>query len=299
MRKQPPQQASATGAGRGAGRGARRVALTVLLLAVALLALPMSLPTPAGADSGTYVRLAQLSPDMSGVTISIASVADPSRDLMLPGQPYGALSAYQRIEPGDYVVTVRAGNSTTPIVSSALKAEAGSSYTLASTGAADKRALAVFTDDLTAPPAGRARVRVINAVASSPVLDVRGPGGSAFSTGLPLSQVSGYRTVDAGTLPLSVGPPGGPGTDLAVPVGANQVITVVLVSDGAKISAQPHVDAAGPVAVPPGPIAAGYGGAADPHGPLSELLLGGVAVASGLASVVLGKRGRRSPSRVC
>ena len=59
------------------------------------------------------------------------------------------------------------------------------------------------------------------------------------------------------------------------------MISVVLVSEGPKIAAQPHVDAAGPVAVPPGSIAAGYGGAADPHGPLSELLLGGVAVAGG------------------
>ena len=277
-----------------ARRVARVMAMVVFLFALGLLVVP-----GASADSATYVRLAQLSPDMSGVTISVASVGDPSRDIVLPDEPYGALSAYQRIEPGDYVVTIRgAGNATTPVVSSALKAEAGTSYTLASVGAADKRALAVFTDDLTAPPAGRARVRVINAAAPAPVLDVRGPGGSPFSTGLPLAQVSGYRTVDAGTLPLSAGPPGGMGTDLAVPVGANQVISVVLVSDGPKIAAQPHVDAAGPAAVPPGSIAAGYGGAADPHGPLSELLLGGVAVAAGVASAVLSRRGR-SPDRAC
>lgn len=276
----------------------RRVALSVLLLAATLLALPMS-ATGAGADTGTYVRLAQLSPDMTGVTISISSVADPARDLMLPGEPYGALSAYQRIEPGDYVVAIRANSATTPVVSAALKAESGASYTLASVGAADQRALAVFVDDLTAPPAGRARIRVINAAPPAPVLDVRGPGGSPFSTGLPLSQVSGYRTVDPGTLVLSAGPPEGRGTDLAVPVGANQVISVVLVSDGARLTAQPHVDAAGPVAVPPGPIAAGYGGAADPNGPVSEFLLGGVAVTAGLASVVLGRRGRRPSNRAC
>jgi hypothetical protein len=279
-------------------RWGRRAALTVLLLAAALLALPLA-ATGAGADTGTYVRLAQLSPDMSGVTISITSVADPSHDIMLPGEPYGALSAYQRIEPGDYVVAIRSEGAATPVVSSALKAESGSSYTLASIGAADKRSLSVFTDDLTAPPAGRARVRVINAAPPAPVLDVRGPGGSPFSAGLPLSQVSGYRTVNAGTLPLSAGPPGGLGTNFSVPVGPNQVISVVLVSDGSGIAAQPHVDAAGPGNVPPGSIAAGYGGAADPHGPLSELLLGGVALAAGIASVVLSRRGRGSSSRAC
>lgn len=157
-----------------ARRMARVLALTVFVLALGLLAVP-----GANADSATYVRLAQLSPDMSGVTISVASVGDPSRDIVLPVEPYGALSAYQRIEPGDYVVTIRgAGNTTTPVVSSALKADAGTSYTLASVGAADKRALAVFTDDLTAPPAGRARVRLINAAPPAPVLDVRGPDGA-------------------------------------------------------------------------------------------------------------------------
>ena len=49
--------------------------------------------------------------------------------------------------------------------------DAGSSYTLASVGAADKRGLTVFTDDLTAPPAGQARVRVINAAPPAPVLE--------------------------------------------------------------------------------------------------------------------------------
>ena len=287
MRRHPR---AVSGIARGAARG---VSLAVLVLALALLALPGA--PGAGADSGTYVRVAQLAPDMSGATISISSVAGQHD---VAGGPYGGLSEYQRIEPGDYVVTIKsAGGATTPVVSSALKAEAGSSYTLASVGAADKRALAVFDDDLTAPPTGRARVRVINAAPPAPVLDVRGPGGTPFSTGLPLAQVSGYRTVDAGTLPLSAGPPGGMGTDLAVPVGANQVISVVLVSDGPKISAQPHVDATGPAAVPPGSIAAGYGGGADPHGPFSELLLGGVAVAAGLASVVLSRRGRGSPGR--
>ena len=290
MRRHAPPTASL--------RWGRRAALTVLLLAAALLALPL-VATGAGADTGTYVRLAQLSPDMGGVTISITSVADPTRDLMLPSEPYGALSAYQRIEPGDYVVAIRAAGADSPVVSSALKAESGASYTLASTGAADKRALSVFTDDLTAPPAGRARVRVINAAAPSPVLDVRGPGGSAFSAGLPLAQVSGYQTVDAGTLPLSAGPPGGMGTDFSVPVGANQVISVVLTSDGSHIAAQPHVDASGPGTVPPGSIAAGYGGTADPHGPASELLLGGLALAAGIASVVLSRRGRRSANRAC
>lgn len=292
MRRHPSDTAQAV---RGR-RAARRGASALLLAAVVLLALPMT-ATGASADTGTYVRLVQLSPEMGGLAISISSVADPARDIALPDESYGALSAYQRIQPGDYVVTARSGDGGPPIVSAAFKAESGSSYTLAPTGAADQRSLRVFADDLTPPPAGRARVRVINAAPPAPVLDVRGAGGSAFASGLPLTQVSDYRTVDPGILGLSVGPPGGMDTDLAVPVGANQVISVVLVSDGPRIRARSHVDAAGPAAVPAGPIAAGYGGAADPHGLLSELVLGGVALAAGTASILLSRRGGRSAGR--
>lgn len=292
MHRHPPPMARLS----GVRRMGRRAALMLSTAAVVLLVLP-AVATGASADTGTYVRLVQLSPDATGATVSISSVADPARAIVLPGDRYGALSAYQRIEPGDYVVTVRSGAAGPTMISSALEAASGASYTLASVGMADKRSLHVFTDDLTAPPPGRARVRVINAAPPAPVLDVRGPGGSAFSTGLPLTQVSGYRTVDAGTLSLSVGPPGGLATDVAVPVGANQVVSVLLVSDGPRILAQPHVDAAGPVAVPPGPIAAGYGGTADPHGLLSELVLGAVALAAGVASVALSRRGRGSVGR--
>src|SRR4029079_16170057 len=106
--------------------------------------------------SATYVRVARVALVMSAATISISSVAGPARDIMLPVEPYGGLSEDQRIEPRDYGVAIkRAGGATPPVVSSALKAEAGSSYTLASVGAVDQRALAVFDDDLTAPPSGR------------------------------------------------------------------------------------------------------------------------------------------------
>ena len=94
MRRHPP---AVKGSGRGAARG---VSLVVLVLALALLALPGA--PGAGADSGTYVRVAQLAPDMAGATISISPVAGPARDLMLPDEPYGGLSAYQRIDfPGN------------------------------------------------------------------------------------------------------------------------------------------------------------------------------------------------------
>lgn len=286
-------------------RPASRPAVTPgVLAAVVLLAVLLGLPgSPAGADTGTYVRLAELAPDMTGVTMTITSAADPAHVVMLPAVGYGGLSGYQRLDPGDYVVAVRpAGSSKPPVVSSALEARPGTSYTLAAIGDRNANSLTVFTDDLTPPPAGSARLRVVAAAPAQPVLDVRGPGGSAFALGLPSGRVSPYRTVPAGTLALAAGAPGAPATSLPVPVAANQIVTVVLVSRGGGLAAQPHVDASGPVAVPPGAVDAGYGGAAGPHGPFAAVLLATLAIGAAVVAAVQARRTgriRRPPPGSC
>lgn len=266
-----------------------------LLGAALLLVLLVGLPgAQAGADTGTYVRLAQLAPDMAGVTMTITSAGDAAQMVVLPAVGYGGLSAYQRLDPGDYVVAIRAAGSSQPaVVSSALEAQPGSAYTLAAVGTSRTTGLTIFHDDLTPPAAGSARVRVIAAAPTAPVLEVHGPAGSSIAAGLLLGHVSAYRTVAAGPLNLSVGGPATTPTPLEVPVAANQIVTVVLVSRDGQLAAQPHVDAAGPTAEPPGPVDAGYGGAADPHGPFAEILFAALAIGAGGLAAVQARRGGR------
>lgn len=275
-----------------------------LFAAALLLAVLIGLPgSQAGADTGTYVRLAQLAPDMAGVTMTVTSARDATRVVMLPAVGYGGVSAYQRLEPGDYVVAIRAAGSSRPaVVSSALEAKPGSAYTLAAVGARTTTGLTVFTDDLTPPAAGDARVRVVAAAPADPVLDVHGPAGSSLALGLPLGRTSPYVTVPAGILDLTAGAPGASPTPLQIPVTANQVVTVVLVTRAGQLAAQTHVDAVGPSAMPPGPVDAGYGGAAGPHGPLSEILLATMAIGAAGLAVVQARRGgrvRRTPPGTC
>lgn len=267
--------------------------VAAVLFVAALLGVQGS---PAVADTGTYVRLAQLAPDTTGVAMTVTSAADPSRTVMLPAVGYGGVSDYQRLEPGDYVVAIKSAQGGTPTVTSALKAVPGASYTLAAVGEKTTTGLSILTDDLTPPPAGSGRLRIVSA-ASDPVIDVRNGAGSPFALGLAPGQASPYRTIGAGPAALSVGAPGAAATPLTVDVAANQVVTAVVVSRGDMLAVVPHVDAAGPVAVPPGPVDAGFGGAAQERGLLPEVLLGSLAVAAACLSLAQARRQRGRAAR--
>jgi hypothetical protein len=255
---------------------------------------------PAYAASGTYVRLAQLTENMAGAELVLSSVSDPQRSVTIPGVAYGGLSEYRLIQPGDYVVGVKAvgGDGTTPSVTQTLNAMAGSAYTLASAGGTG--GLAVFTDDLTPPEPGNAKVRVIDAAPPGQPIDVSSPAG-VFAQGLDSGKASGYLTFPAGPTTLTVGPAGGTTVDIPITVNANQVASVVLVSRDGKLAADVRVDAEGPTMMPPGPIKAGFGGAAPGRpDPLTGVItFGALAAASAALSAFLSRRSRSARHQSC
>ena len=269
------------------GRGDRfwaRALATLLLVVTGLLVAA----APAAAANLTYIRIAQLSDGMPGTEIVVASISEPQRRVTIPGVPYGRLSSYQSIDPGEYVVSLQmAGSTQPPLVSATLNAAAGSAYTLG-VGAGEDRGLMVFTDDLTPPMAGQAKARVIHAATSAPVLDVRGPTGEAVVLGLPRGQASDFRSGPPGRTDLKVGPPGGMSTSLPVEVGTNQIATVVLVERNGTIGAEVNIDAEGPAAVPPGQMNAGFGGATG--GPIGAVAFGALAVVAAGVAAYLARR---------
>lgn len=91
-------------------------------------------------------------------------------------------------------------------------------------------ALRVLHDDLTPPPAGQAKLRVINVAPSNPVLDVRLANGATVATGVPYAGTSEYGRCRS--------------------------------ARGRWSSVEIRLDATGTSATPAGPVAAGYGGAA-------------------------------------
>lgn len=257
-----------------------------LLLGAALVVAPL----PARAEGATLVRLAQLTPDPPGVELRMAPVADPGRGALSAELRYGDVGAYRAVEPGDYLVTMRPAGSTAPArVSKVIAVQPGTAYTVAAvrhTITPDD--LGVLVDDLAPPSPGQARMRIVNAAPPAPQLDVRDPAGPVVQ-GLPVGQASPYQEVAPGAMRLTVGAPGGPGTELPVTVAPNQVVSVVLT---AGPRAAVVVDAGGPAVVPPGPVHAGFGGTAGrPGGPVGSAVLLLLAAVAGGVALRLGRRG--------
>jgi hypothetical protein len=282
-------------AGAVAGGGLALALLVAALLVGPLPALaqaPAAQPAPAP-GSATLLRLAQLTPELKGVELVVASVADPRKSLIVAALGYGELSPYKMVEPGDYVIGVRPAGSTQPsMVSRTLSVRAGMAQTVAAVNGKTSDALQVFTDDLAPPAPDRTRLRVINAAPPSPQLDVRN-GSGPFALALPCGQASPYQEVAPGTVQLSATPPGG-GTSTALPVtvAPNQVVSVVLTSDNGSPRAMAVVDAGGPAVVPPGAVHAGYGGTAGPPpgAAVGSAVLAVLAAVAAAVSVRLARR---------
>ena len=279
---------SGTPGRRAAAVGSGVVALVLLVAGLALA------PGPAAAAAATsMLRLAQLNPDQGDLELTVQSVADPGETVMVAALGYGALSDYRTVEAGDYVVATRpAGSTEPPMVARTISVAAGTTSTVATVGARAAGGVTTFTDDLAAPDPTQARVRVINAAPPAPQLDVRGPSGEDVAVGLALGAAGPYTTLAPGDTRLSVAPTGAPAVDLPVTLGANAVSSVVLTSGDGGLRARVVVDAGGPSVVPPGPVHAGFGGAAGETGPyraVSSAVLIVLAASAALVSARLAR----------
>lgn len=272
--------------------------LAPLLVVLAVVSAGAASATPAA--TATYLRLAQLTPTAPGTELVLSSVADPSLSVTIAGVGYGSVTSYRRIEPGDYVVGRRpAGSTAPPRIGTTLDVMAGSAYTLGVIG----DGVTVLVDDLAAPPPGLGRLRVVDATTATGALVVSGPGGAVVADGLERGTAGPYGTVAAGQVVLEVRAGTAPATRLPVTVAPNQVVSVVLVSGPGSVQARVQVDSEGPVAVPPGPVDAGFGGTAGGDGPARGMagpaVLALLAVAAFALSLRSGRRragAARTPS---
>lgn len=226
---------------------------------------------PAMAADGAYLRLAHLSPDTPEVDVYVVSAADPTDSILLEGVGYGVVSDYQDVEGGSYTISMRpagADPSTPPVISTTLSTETGAAYTVAGVGTFDELGLTVLDDDLTLPPTGQSRVRVIQAAASEPELDIAVDGGPTLGTDVEFATTTGYTTVPAGEWTLRVNGDEGLATTLPFSVAAGAVYSVLILDESSGgLTVVPRIDAAssadGSGGVPIGGVETGFGGAAD------------------------------------
>ena len=262
----------------------RRVLILIAAFGAAL-GLALAVAAPAMAADQAYVRLAHLSPDTPKVDVYVASVADPAKSFVVPGVGYGAVSPYQALTPGSYVVSMRAAGAakdSPPVISTTVDAKAGQAYTVAGTGLSASLGLTVLNDQLALPPAGKAAVRCINGAVSASSVDLGQTGKQPWATGVKFATTTQYTDVNAGTWTLRVTAPGKPPVDLPVTVDQNSTYSVVLLDKKGAFSAQIVRDSAGSKVAPVGGVETGFGGTAPgAPSPLALLAFGTAAVALG------------------
>jgi hypothetical protein len=226
---------------------------------------------------------------------------------------FRAVTPYMTIPAGVHTVTVR--SATSPSTSPALAtgqadvpsggavtaAAVAASGSTPSTEAAGAVQLQMFTDDLTAPPAGEAKVRVIHAVPGTPKVTAQltsgsAPGSASLSANSTLTmspvgygQATPYTDVPAGTYQLKIGPTSGTPivTGQNWPVSAGSVSSIILLAASSGPTIEVLSDAVGAASMPTGAMQTGFGGTAPR--PLSPVVPISAAVGL-LLLVVAGRR---------
>lgn len=264
----------------------------VVLAGLLTAALTGAVPA-AAAQAQSYLRLAHLSPDTPRVDVYLTAFGRPDFHQRFNGVGYGDVSDYQTLPPGEYTIAMRptgAAPETKPVISTTLSAQKGRAYTVAGLGAFSDLALKVLNDEISLPPAGQARMRVVNAAPHVGDLSVRREG-TAVIERVAFGDASSYVYVPGGPTSLTVAPVEAAPTSLPVTLETGSVYTVLVLEKGGALSAGVRQDARGAAVVPHGAIETGQGGPSPGDTGLALVLLVSAAAAGG-ALVVTTRRQR-------
>ena len=157
------------------------------------------------AQSGTAkVRVVHASPDAPAVDVWVDG------NKVLTNVPFFTASDYLDVPAGphDIKVTPTGDANTAVIDAKGVTVEAGKAYTIAATGKVADIKPTILSDNLAAPAAGKAHVRVIHFSPDAPAVDIKVKGGPTLISNLAFPKDSGYAPVDAGSYDLIVTPTG-------------------------------------------------------------------------------------------
>jgi LPXTG-motif cell wall-anchored protein len=203
-----------------------------------MLSLVLSVISPVAAqDSMARVRVIHASPDAPAVDVFVDGAT------VLTNVAFPAISDYLSVPAGVHTIAVApagAGESAA-VITAKPTLEAGMAYTVAAIGQVADIKGQVYTDNLSAPAAGKAHVRVIHASPDAPGVDVKVSGGPALISALAFPNASEYLPVDAGSYNLQVTPAGASDVVIDLPnttLTAGTIYDVVAVGNVANIKAQ-------------------------------------------------------------
>jgi hypothetical protein len=265
---------------------------------VALLLGALALPAAAGAQGArARVRVLHLSPDAPKIDVYVDGTST------LTAVPFKTATKHAQVSAGTHTVDIRPAGSANgnPLATSRATLSPDAAYTLAAVGPVAKLQIMVLKDDFTAPPAGKAKLRGIDASPQSPPIDIAIAGGPVLFHNLTFPEATPFATVEAGSMALEVRRAG---TEQVVfksgarPLPAGAILTVAgTVSSSGNIEVLPILDAAGAGATPRGGIATGAGGTApaDDTGLALSLTAAGLALMVGGAIAVRRRRHGGTP----
>lgn len=238
-------------------------AIAVVLVAMLVPLLPAAAAEAAGPVG--YVRLAHLSPDTPDVDVYLSAVTGgtPQR---FPGVGYGTVSNYLTVPTGTYAVSMRAAGapaSDPPVLTTNVTVADGKAYTVAGVGKHADLGLKVIEDDLSLPPAGKAKVRIVQASVRAPVMTVSISGGATIADNIAFATTTDYLAVAPGHWTLEAhGAGGSPSSTLTATLAAGNVYSLIVLDakTGNGLTAQLRTDAQRTGKVPTGSVATGAGG---------------------------------------
>lgn len=222
--------------------------LIVLGLLAALMA--VAVVPSAFAQAGTAkVRVIHASPDAPAVDVFV------NGNKALSNVPFFTASDYLDLPAGSYRVQVAPTGqpATAAVIDATATIEAGKAYTIAATGLVAEIKPTIIVDDLSAPAAGNAKVRVYHFSPDAPAVDVKTAGGAALISGLAFPDASAYLEVPAGSYDLQVTPAGDSAVVIDLPktaVEAGKIYSVFATNVVAEITPELAVTT---------PVAAGAG----------------------------------------
>jgi hypothetical protein len=274
-------------------RAATSPVATTTLLALLLL---VALPGEAVAQDGrALVRVVHLSADAPTVDLYVDGAKTVST------VSFKSASKYRSLAAGTHTLAVRptgAAPSSAPAASIRTSIRADAPYTAVLLGPMAQLRMVIAKDDFAAPPAGRAKLRVIDAAPQSPPLDIGIAGGPLLFKDVRFGEVTPFVTIAAGRFGMEVRASGTSRVLFrqgAARMPAGMIITLAGTITGAgQIETLPILDAAGAGNLPRGGVATGAGGSA--RGQPSRLV--GLLLMMGLLAVTAwaARRGSGRPA---
>jgi hypothetical protein len=201
--------------------------LSAIAMVVAALAALVALVAPApSAAAGAMVRVVHASPDAPGVDVYVDGQRAVTNLQFKQATDYAALPAGGRKVQ---VFATGTGPSGRAVIDATLDLADGRAYTVAAVNTLARLEALVLTDDLSAPAAGKAHLRVVHAAPDAPAVDVAVRGGPVVFSNAAFKAATRYTPVDAGSYAFEVRPTGTPQAVLTTPaiaLGSGGIYTV-------------------------------------------------------------------------